>query len=109
MLVLLRIRRLPSKLQDPLCNMTEETLEYHGLFAEQDLGQRQAVHPQVEGGIDLIAPLEILKQVFRTPYSLYSPVSITIQLVEGTLVLSPGCVMFYSSIYLIIFLIPFIF
>ncbi|CAA7015792.1 unnamed protein product [Microthlaspi erraticum] len=44
----------------------------------------------VEGGVHVIAPVEILKQIFRTPYSLYSPVSIAIQVVGQTLVLRPG-------------------
>lgn len=37
---------LPNKLQDHLCNLTEETSEQHGHSSEQNEDERQVYHPQ---------------------------------------------------------------
>lgn len=37
---------LPNKLQDPLCNLIEETLEQHDHSSEQNEDERQVYHPQ---------------------------------------------------------------
>lgn len=42
--------------------------------------------------IDVIAPVDILKQIFKIPYS-KARVSIAVQRVGQTLVLNPGCVL----------------
>lgn len=45
--------------------------------------------------IDIIAPVDILKQIFKIPYS-KARVSIAVQRVGQTLVLNPGCASFYT-------------
>lgn len=54
--------------------------------------------------IDVIAPVDVLKQIFKIPYS-KARVSIAVQRVGQTLVLNPGCVFFFYFKRLIISLI----
>lgn len=64
-----------------------------------------AVSGLVEYGdeIDVIAPVDILKQIFKIPYS-KARVSIAVQRVGQTLVLNPGCVFYlFHVFYIVIF------